>query len=87
MIAAGLHGIDNELPLEAPLEGNAYESDKPHVPQNMYDARDLFARQRGRPRGVRPGGRRPLPEPRRIELEALEATVTDWERVRGFERL
>ena len=30
----------------------------------MYDARDLFAGQRGRPRGLRPGGGRPLPEPR-----------------------
>ena len=43
MIAAGLHGIDNELELEPAFEGNAYESDKPHVPRNLYDARDLFA--------------------------------------------
>ena len=42
MIAAGLHGIDNELELEPAFEGNAYESDKPRVPHNMYDARDLF---------------------------------------------
>src|SRR5919108_5021269 len=35
MIAAGLHGIDNQLELEAPFEGNAYESDKPRVPHNM----------------------------------------------------
>ena len=26
-----------------PLEGNAYASDKPHVPTNIYEARDLFA--------------------------------------------
>src|ERR671931_2347057 len=32
LIAAGLHGIDAELELEAPYEGNAYESDKPRVP-------------------------------------------------------
>ena len=43
MIAAGLHGIENELELEPAFEGNAYESDKPRVPHNMYDARDLFA--------------------------------------------
>ena len=43
MIAAGLHGIDNELELEAAYEGNAYESDKPRVPDTMYEARDLFA--------------------------------------------
>ncbi|HEX6460346.1 MAG TPA: glutamine synthetase family protein, partial [Thermoleophilaceae bacterium] len=43
MIAAGLHGIDNELELEPVYEGNAYESDKPRVPHNIYDARDAFA--------------------------------------------
>ena len=34
MIAAGLHGIENELQLEPAFEGNAYESDKPRVPHN-----------------------------------------------------
>ena len=53
MIAAGLHGIDNELELEPAFEGNAYESDKPRVPHNIYDARDLFAGERAGPRGVR----------------------------------
>ena len=43
MIAAGLHGIDNELELEPAFEGNAYESDKPRVPTTLRDARDLFA--------------------------------------------
>ena len=43
LIAAGLHGIDNELELEPPYEGNAYESDKPHVPTTLREARDLFA--------------------------------------------
>ena len=32
MIAAGLHGIDHELPLEPAFEGNAYEGDNPRVP-------------------------------------------------------
>ena len=43
MIASGLHGIDNELELEPALEGNAYTSDKPHVPEHAA----------GRPRPVR----------------------------------
>ncbi len=34
-------------------EGNAYTSDKPHVPRNLYDARDLFAAVRAGARGVR----------------------------------
>ena len=46
MIAAGLHGIDKGLELEPAFEGNAYESDKPHVPHTLHDARDLFARER-----------------------------------------
>ena len=43
MIAAGLHGMDGELELEAPIGGNAYASDKPRVPGTLRDARDLFA--------------------------------------------
>src|SRR3712207_3539686 len=42
-IAAGLHGVDSELELEPPFEGNAYESDHPRVPHTLQDARDLFA--------------------------------------------
>jgi glutamine synthetase len=87
MIAAGLHGIDNDLELEDPLEGNAYESDKPHVPHTMYDARDLFAES--------PMVREAFGDEvvdhylnrARIEIEAYEAAVTDWEKYRGFERL
>jgi len=87
MIAAGLHGIDNELELEAPYEGNAYESDKPRVPHTLYAARDLFessdiAREAFGQEVVDHYLNRA-----RIELEAMEAAVTDWEKFRGFERL
>ena len=71
MIAAGLHGIDNELQLEPPFEGNAYESDKPHVPHTLYAARDLFAGVGDRARRLRPGGRGPLPEPRADRARGL----------------
>ena len=50
MLAGGLHGIENELGLEDAFEGNAYESDKPHVPTTLAAARDLFARIVDRPR-------------------------------------
>jgi glutamine synthetase len=87
MIAAGLHGIDNELELEPPLEGNAYTSDKPTVPTTLQSARDLFAES-----GV---AREAFGEEvvahylnyADVELRAFEAAVTDWERFRGFERL
>jgi glutamine synthetase len=38
MIAAGLHGIEGELDLPAPLEGNAYESDAERFPPTLRDA-------------------------------------------------
>jgi glutamine synthetase len=87
MIAAGLHGIDNELDLEPAFEGNAYESDKPRVPTNMADARDLFA---GSEIAKEAFGQEVVDHylnRARIEIEAHEAAVTDWERFRGFERL
>ena len=87
MIAAGLHGIDNELPLEPPYEHNAYESDKPRVPHNLYVARDLFA---GSDVARDAFGRDVVDHylnRAQVELDAFEAAVTDWERVRGFERL
>jgi glutamine synthetase len=87
MIAAGLHGIENELELEPVFEGNAYESDKPRVPHTLYAARDLFA---GSEVARSAFGEEVVDHylnRARIELEALEAAVTDWEKFRGFERL
>ena len=64
MIAAGLHGIDAELELEPPLEGNAYTADKPHVATNMYAARDQFAASEIAREAFGQEVRRPLPQPR-----------------------
>jgi glutamine synthetase len=87
MIAAGLHGIDNELELEPAFEGNAYESDKPNVPRTMYAARDVFADSAV----VREAFGQDVVDHylnrARIEFETFEAAVTDWEKFRGFERL
>ncbi len=87
MIAAGLHGIDSELELEPPLAGNAYESDKPRVPHNMYDARDLFAASDVAREAFGDEVVGHYLNRAQVELDAYEATVTDWERFRGFERL
>jgi glutamine synthetase len=87
MIAAGVHGIENELELEPAFEGNAYESDKPRVPHTLYAARELFA---GSAIARDAFGQEVVDHylnRARIELEAQEAAVTDWEKYRGFERL
>ena len=87
MIAAGLHGIDNELPLEEVFEGNAYESDKPRVPSNIYDARDAFAASAVAKKAFGQEVVDHYLNNADVELRAFEAAVTDWERFRGFERL
>ena len=87
MIASGLHGVDNELELEEPFEGNAYESDKPTVPKTMYAARDRFAQSEVAREAFGQEVVDHYLNRARIELEAFEASVTDWERFRGFERL
>ena len=87
MIAAGLHGLDAELELEEPLPGNAYASDKPHVPTTLSAARDLFAASEVARNAFGQEVVDHYLNYARVELEAFESYVTDWERVRGFERL
>jgi glutamine synthetase len=87
IIAAGLHGMDKQLPLEPPYEGNAYESDKPRVPETLRDARDLFAESEV---AVEAFGQEVVDHYlnyANVELAAFNSAVTDWERFRGFERL
>jgi glutamine synthetase len=88
LIAAGLHGIDAGLELEPALDGNAYEAtERPRVPSSLRDARDLF----GASRIAREAFGQEVVDHylnnARVELEAFDAAVTDWERFRGFERL
>jgi len=87
LIAAGLHGIDNELELEPALEGNAYESDKPHVPTNIYAARDLFEESEVVKEAFGADVVDHYLNRAQVEIDASEAAVTDWEKFRGFERL
>lgn len=87
MIAAGIHGIDNELPLEAPFAGNAYDTDKPRVPRTLGQARDLFAGSAVAAEAFGANVVEHYLNMAQVELDAFEAAVTDWERYRGFERM
>jgi glutamine synthetase len=87
MIAAGLHGIDNGLELEPETTGNAYTSDKPRVPSTLRDARDLFEGSAVAREAFGDDVVEHYLNNARVELAAFEAAVTDWERIRGFERL
>jgi glutamine synthetase len=88
MIAAGLHGIDAGLELEPEYAGNAYvATDREHVPGNLRDARDLFASSEVAREAFGQDVIDHYLNYARVELEAFDAAVTDWERFRGFERL
>jgi glutamine synthetase len=87
MIAAGLHGIENELSLEDEFAGNAYEADKPHVPTNLREAQELFAESETARTAFGDEVVEHYLNMARVEIEAFEAAVTDWERYRNFERL
>lgn len=87
LVAAGLHGIDGELELEAPLVGNAYQSGKPRVPGTLREARDAFAASDLAAAAFGEDVVAHYVNNADVELAAFESAVTDWERVRGFERL
>jgi glutamine synthetase len=88
LIAAGLHGVEQGLELEPAYEGNAYTSgDKPHVPGTLREARDLFANSQIAKDAFGDEVVGHYLNMADVELGAYDAAVTDWERVRGFERL
>jgi glutamine synthetase len=87
IVAAGLHGIDKGLTLEDEYVGNAYESSKPRVPGSLREARDLFADSEVAHEAFGSEVVEHYCNMARVELEAFDSAVTDWERFRGFERL
>jgi len=87
LVAAGLHGIENELPLEPAFEGNAYGSDKPRVPTTLRDAAELFEKSSLARSAFGDDVVEHYVNAARVELAAFDSAVTDWERFRGFERL
>ncbi len=87
LIAAGLHGVDHELPLEPELTGNAYSTDKPRVPTTLREAADLFAGSEVARSAFGDDVVEHYLNNARVELAAYDAAVTDWEKIRGFERL
>jgi glutamine synthetase len=87
MIAAGLHGVDEQLQLEPAFAGNAYLSDAPKVPTTLREAADLFEGSEIARAAFGDEVVDHYVRAARVELEAFDAAVTDWERIRGFERL
>jgi glutamine synthetase len=87
-VAAGLAGIEEDLDLEPAFDGNAYDdADADHVPTSLAEALDVW---RGSDFARRTFGDDVVEHYANmaaVELAAFDRSVTDWERVRGFERL
>ncbi|UGY94956.1 glutamine synthetase family protein [Streptomyces gobiensis] len=87
MIAGGLYGIDQALELPEPCTGNAYDGDAVHVPGTLREAAELWA---GSALARAAFGDDVVEHYRhmaRVEQEAYDTAVTDWERYRSFERM
>jgi glutamine synthetase len=87
MIAAGLHGVDRELPLEEAFEGNAYVAEGGRVPSTLRDALDLWLKSELAREAFGSDVVEHYANAARVEIAAFDAAVTDWELQRGFERL
>jgi glutamine synthetase len=87
LIAAGLDGIDRELPLPEIATGNAYAGPAERLPTTLAEAADLFAGSRLAAEAFGSEVVEHYLNNARVELAAYGSAVTDWERVRGFERL
>jgi len=87
IIAAGLDGIDRGLELPAPLTGNAYASDAVHVPSTLREAVRCFEESALARAAFGDEVVEHYLNMAKVEQDAYDAAITDWERVRGFERL
>lgn len=87
LIAGGLYGIERELELPNALSGNAYASNAERLPTTLAEAAALFEKSEVAREAFGDEVVEHYLNNARVELAAFNAAVTDWERVRGFERL
>ncbi|WP_406150527.1 glutamine synthetase family protein [Streptomyces sp. NBC_01012] len=87
LVAAGLHGIERELELPEPCEGNAYTAGYDQVPTTLREAAACWENSELAREAFGDDVVAHYRNTARVELEAFDAAVTDWELRRSFERL
>ncbi len=88
LIAGGLYGIDRGLELGEPYAGNAYDArDVQRLPATLGEAATLFGNSALAREAFGDDVVAHYLNNAHVELKAFNAAVTDWERIRGFERL
>ncbi|MGA5315995.1 glutamine synthetase family protein [Streptomyces pseudogriseolus] len=87
MIAASLHGIEQRLELPDPCAGNAYTADYEHVPTTLREAAELWEHSEIAKAAFGDEVVAHYRNMARVETDAFDAAVTDWELRRSFERM
>jgi glutamine synthetase len=87
-IAAGLHGVESKLKPQPFYEGNAYEDAAlAQVPKTLRDALDGLERSRAAREAFGDQVIEHYLRHGRLEQQAFDQVVTDWELIRHFERI
>ncbi|MGV2919148.1 glutamine synthetase family protein [Streptomyces alfalfae] len=87
LVAAGLYGVEQQLELPEECTGNAYAGEYAHVPTTLREAAELWDNS---PIAKAAFGDEVVAHYRnmaRVELDAFDSAVTDWELRRSFERM
>ncbi|MFF1836327.1 glutamine synthetase family protein [Streptomyces sp. NPDC058231] len=87
LVAAGLHGIEQKLELPEPCTGNAYTAGYDHVPTTLREAAGLWEHSEVAKAAFGEEVVAHYLNMARVELDAFDTAVTDWEIRRSFERL
>ncbi|MFD3329195.1 glutamine synthetase family protein [Streptomyces sp. NPDC058701] len=87
LVAAGLYGIEHRLELPEACAGNAYTGDYAHVPTTLREAAELWENSEIAKAAFGPEVVAHYRNMARVELDAFDSAVTDWELRRSFERL
>ena len=87
-IAAGLAGVEEKLDCGEAYKGNAYVDEKlPALPESLKEAADLLEKSDMARAAFGDSVVEFYVHAARHEVRAFEGSVTDWERVRYFERI
>jgi glutamine synthetase len=88
MLAAGLKGIEEKLPLPEPYRGDAYDDadDSRHIPRTLRDAREALLASDMLRAAMGDDVVKHYARAAEVEIEDFNRVVTDYEVARGFEK-
>jgi glutamine synthetase len=88
MLIAGMAGLDENLDCGEVYQGNAYaDRALPALPESLKDAAELLDKSKLARRALGDAVVDFYVHTARLECKAFDNSVTDWERVRYFERI